>query len=164
LPGGGDRRDAQEAEPLELVLEGQDDLREGPVGRPLDVEGLDRAEAQVGGDGAVDLVGADRVADERVVGDVAQTLVDQLAVRGGRRGRRGGVGAKTLTGCSVAWGTNCATTPAISVPWPLVVREKSSLMALLVMTSRPGATRPRKLGLPASMPVSMIATALSCPW
>ena len=55
LAGGGDRRDAQVPELLQLVLEGDHDLRVAAVGRAFGVEGLGRAEAHGRRDHAVDL-------------------------------------------------------------------------------------------------------------
>ena len=61
-----------------LVLQGDDDLRELPVGVGLALEGERRAEGIDGRDDPVHLPGSDRIVDERMLGDVLDAVEERL--------------------------------------------------------------------------------------
>src|SRR5271166_4952924 len=88
-----DRSDAQLAEPVQLVLERDNDLGILLVGCVFAGEGLDSTEGEGRCDHAVDLAGTYRVVHVGVVPNVLQAVVDRLA--GGQgigRGTQGGGG------------------------------------------------------------------------
>ena len=84
-PDGRDRRDPLLEELVVRVLERDHDLGIILVGVHFALEGLGRAEGERGRDHAVDLAGAKRVVDERVLNHVLQAVVEQI-------GRGQGVG------------------------------------------------------------------------
>ena len=182
LAGGRDRSDAELAEALELVLEGDDDLLVLPEGRALAVERLERAEAHRGGDHAIGLVGTDRVVDEGVVGDVFQPLVDRsLVVRTLERSRwwpsRGREGGEDVHRQDRRLGHELGDHARERGPVAVGARQRVRAIAAAPSWSGegvvvaesvgedvpPAATRPRNELLNLSTPVSITATALSWP-